>query len=108
MRVGTDDDLSRQREIFDNGVVTDRFRSAFGTLTVQPDLLLRRETLLRRRESFGSFQQSHLAMFRRHYAAEKRKVVAKRKHRLRLRHAGVLPQRRFQKRPGNRSPVLLG
>ncbi len=40
VRVGADHDLARQRQVFDDRVVADRFRAAFGILAVKLNPLL--------------------------------------------------------------------
>src|ERR1051326_9233374 len=87
--------------------MTDRFRAALGTLAVKANLLLCGETLLRRCESFSSFQQTHLTMFRRHHAPEKRQVISKRKHRIGFRHARVSAERLLEERLRHRRDVLV-
>ena len=61
--------LAGQRQIFDDGVVADRFRAAFGIFSVEFDALFVCKTLLGGRQSLGLFQESHVTMFLRHDTA---------------------------------------
>src|ERR1051325_7082219 len=87
--------------------MTDRFRTAFGCGAVKTNVLLRGEPLLRCRESFSSFQQTHLTMFRRHYAPDERQVISKRNDRFRSGNTRVSAERLFEQRLCHRRDVLV-
>src|ERR1043166_9349095 len=87
--------------------MTDRFRAALGSRAVEANVLLSGEPLLCGRESFSTLEQTHLAMFRRHHAPDKRQVISKRNHRFRSSNTCIRSERLLEQRLRHRRDVLV-
>src|SRR5258705_7131398 len=107
MSISANDDLSGQSQILNYRVMTNRFRSAFRTLAIQFDLLLRSKTLLSSSQAVSSFKEAHLAMLGRHNPAKKGQVIPESKNRLRLGHARMRTQRLLEKGLRHRRYILV-
>src|SRR5204862_4795910 len=65
------------------------------------------ETFLRRGQTLGAFQQTHLTMFWRHHAPKKGEMIAKRKDRFRFRNAGIRSQGLLEQRLRHRRHIFM-
>jgi len=101
------DDLTRQREILDHGVVADGLGAARRVLTVEPEVVILGERRLRRGESVRVFEQAHRPLLFAHHITQEGEVVAEGHDALRVAQGCVFADALLVQRPGHGRDVLV-
>ena len=111
VRVGTGDELARERELLDHLVVADGLRAdelaVAMNLSVELHALTLRERLLDGGELLGLLLQPHVAVRARHHEIEEREMIAEREDALGIGDHRVLAHLRGEERLRHRRHVLV-